>query len=326
MIADTREPMPPAIWGVPNPSPQSGGLSGLREGAQRQLEGVIVGYDEPIELAMIAALAGGHVLLQGPPGVAKTLMAEAVARMLGVDFDRHQFTAETTTLEILGKNGVRTGDPAFLPGPIFTNVFLAEDFDRSSSPTQLAVLDAMQGRAVTFAGRTYWLPAPFMVIATVGSHSYTGGAPLSITGLDRFLFRVALDYPSGESECAIVRLPHRALAPDVLTDIQPLLDSTEILAAYEQVEATSVAEAEVSFAVEIVRRTRVAAGVVLGASPRAAVHLVGAAKARARLDARTAVSPDDICAMAPHVLAHRLVVSGVDPLDVVAAAVHGASG
>ena len=199
-------------------------LLDLREQTRRQLDGVVVGYEQPLDLLLVAAVAGGHVLLEGPPGIAKTLMAGAMARVLGVSFRRVQFTPDTTPEEISGRNIMRGGEAIFLPGAAFTNLLLADEINRTPARTQASLLEAMQERHVTVEGRTHWLPSPFMVIATQNPYEQVGIFPLPESQLDRFLFKIHLDYESAESEHAVLKLPHRGLAPDVLGDIVPLLD------------------------------------------------------------------------------------------------------
>jgi MoxR-like ATPase len=304
-------------------------LLDLRERARRELDGVVVGYEEPLDLLLVAAVAGGHVLLEGPPGIAKTLMAGAVARVLGVSFKRVQFTPDTTPEEITGRNLVRAGETTFLPGAAFTNLLLADEVNRTPPRTQSALLEAMQERHVTVDGRTHWLPTPFMVIATQNPYEQGGIYHLPESQLDRFLFKVHLDYESAESERAVLRLPHRGLSPDVLGDVAPLLDVARLQLAQEELDSTPSPDDTIAFIVEVVRRTRTAQGVLLGASPRAAVHLLAAAKAHARLANRASVTIQDVVDMAPFALPHRLIVDhGVDPAAIVrdALALRGATG
>ena len=199
-------------------------VADLREQVRRELDGVVVGYDEALDLLLVAAVAGGHVLIEGPPGVAKTLMASAIARVLGVGFRRVQFTPDTPPEEITGRTSTRGGETTFRPGAVFTNVLLADEINRTPPRTQAALLEAMQERHVTVEGRTHWLPTPFMVIATQNPYEQAGIFPLPESQLDRFLFKIHLDYASAAVERAVLRLPHRGLAPDVLGDVQPLLD------------------------------------------------------------------------------------------------------
>jgi len=300
-------------------------LTDLREQVRHELDGVLVGYDAQIDLLLVAAVAGGHVLLEGPPGIAKTLMAGSVARVLGVAFRRVQFTPDTSPEEITGYNVTRAGETRFEQGAAFTNVLLADEINRTPPRTQAALLEAMQERHVTVEGRTHWLPSPFMVIATQNPYEQAGIFPLPESQLDRFLFKIHLEYGSAAVERAILRLPHRGLAPDVLGDVSPLLDVARLQQAQESLDSTPAPDDVLGFIVEIVRRTRTAEGVVLGASPRASVHLLAAAKAHARLEARPVVTREDVIAMAPFTLGHRLIVSGVKSEAVVAEAVRGAS-
>ena len=299
-------------------------VADLREEARRELEGVVVGYDEPLDLLLVAAVAGGHVLIEGPPGIAKTLMAGAIARVLGVSFRRVQFTPDTQPEEITGRNVTRAGETTFQQGAAFTNILLADEINRTPPRTQSALLEAMQERHVTVAGRTHWLPSPFMVIATQNPYEQAGIYPLPESQLDRFLFKIHLDYASAAIERAILRLPHKGLAPDVLGDVAPLLDITKLTTAQQDLDETPAPDDVIAFIVDVVRGTREGDSVVLGASPRAAVHLLAASKAHARLANRPSVTREDVVDMAPHVLPHRLIVSGVQADKVVADAVEAA--
>ncbi len=234
LMSDERPSMPPVEMSINVPRSVMDArteLVDLRDQARRELEGVIVGYDEPLDLLLIAAVSGGHVLIEGPPGVAKTLMAGAVARLLGVSFKRVQFTPDTTPGEIIGMNVTRMGETTFQPGAAFTNVLLADEINRTPPRTQAALLEAMQDRNVTVGGRSHWLPSPFMVIATQNPFEQAGIFPLPESQLDRFLFKIDLDYTTAGYERAILRLPHRGLAPDVLGEIQPILDITRLQTA-----------------------------------------------------------------------------------------------
>jgi MoxR-like ATPase len=308
----------------PAPGPARS-LSDLLDRAHAELDGMIVGHEEPLDLLLIAAVAGGHVLVEGPPGVAKTLMAGAVARLLGGSFRRVQFTPDTTPQEIAGRSVTRLGEAVFSPGAVFTNVLLADEINRTPPRTQAALLEAMQERHVTVDGRTHWLPVPFMVVATQNPFEQGGIFPLPESQLDRFLFKITLGYASAEEERAIMRVPHRALAPDVLGDIQPLLDVASLDAAQQELDLTAAPDDVIEFVVDLARTTRHLDGVILGASPRAAIHLLGASKAHARLSKRFEVSRDDVIAMAQFVLAHRLVVEGRSAKDVVDEALAAAS-
>jgi MoxR-like ATPase len=300
-------------------------LEELRDRTRAELVDVVVGYEEQIDLLLIAAVAGGHVLLEGPPGIAKTLMAGAVARVLGVSFTRVQFTPDTAPEEVTGKMVTRAGEQVFVPGSAFTNVLLADEVNRTPPRTQASLLEAMQERHVTVGGRTHWLPSPFMVVATQNPFEQEGIFPLPESQLDRFLFKVDLDYGSAHHEEAILRLPHRGLAPDVLGDIQPLLDVAKLDAAQRELDSTAMPDDIIRYIVQVVRATRAESGVVLGASPRAAIHLLNATKAHARLAGRQTADRDDVVTMAPFVLCHRIIVNGVSQRDVVGRAITAAA-
>jgi MoxR-like ATPase len=288
-------------------------LADLREQVRRELEGVVVGYADEVDLLLIAAVAGGHVLLEGPPGIAKTLLASSIARVLGVSFKRVQFTPETTPDEIIGVNVTRGGETQFRPGAVFANILLADEINRTPPRTQAALLEAMQERHVTVDGRTHWLPAPFMVIATQNPYEQAGIFPLPESQLDRFLFKLHLEYASAAVERAVLRLPHRGLAPDVLGDVQPLFDVTKLQTAQDDMDALPATDDTIAFIVDVVRATREMDGVALGASPRASVHLLAAAKAHARIQNRPAVGRQDVIDVAHRVLCHRLIVDGIEP-------------
>ena len=296
-------------------------LEDLRDLTRAELDGAIIGYEEPLDLLLVAAVAGGHVLLEGPPGVAKTLMAGAVARVLGVSFTRVQFTPDTTPEEVTGRMVARMGELVFSPGAVFTNVLLADEVNRTPPRTQAALLEAMQERHVTVGGMTHWLPSPFIVVATQNPFEQQGIFPLPESQLDRFLFKVELDYGTAAEEELILRLPHRGLTPDVLGDIAPLLDVARLDAAQRELDSTPVSDDVIRFVIHVVRNTRGRPGVILGAGPRGAVHLLSAAKAHARLAGRGAPTIEDVAEMAPFVLCHRIIVSNASPRDVVAEAV-----
>ncbi|HSB39464.1 MAG TPA: MoxR family ATPase [Gaiellaceae bacterium] len=300
-------------------------LAVLRVEMREELAKVVVGYEEELDLLLTAVVAGGHVLLEGPPGVAKTLLAAGLARVLGVKFRRIQFTPDTTPTHIVGETVKKLGEPQFVPGAVFTNVLLADEINRTPPRTQAALLEAMQERHVTVDGRIHRLPAPFVVIATQNPFEQIGIFPLPESQLDRFLFKLELGYASAEQEADILRLPHHGLLPDVVGEVRPLLDIGRLDRAQRELDGTPVPDAVVRRCVDIVRATRAADGVVLGASPRAAVHLLTAAKARARLDGREVVTEADVTEMAPVVLTHRLILDGGDPHEVVRLAVASAA-
>jgi MoxR-like ATPase len=300
------------------------GLSDLREIAKSEVAKVVVGHEEAIELLLVATIAGGHVLLEGPPGSAKTLLANAIARVLGVQFKRVQFTPDTSPADLTGAMTVRMGEPLFMPGALFTNVLLADEINRTPPRTQASLLEAMQERHVTVDGKTHWLPKPFLVVATQNPFEHEGIFPLPESQLDRFLFKIDLDYADEESEVEMLRLPHLGVTPDMLGEIRPLLGPVGLEKAREEIDSTIVPDPVARYVVALVRKTRVMPGVELGASSRAAIHLLSASKANARLSGRQLVSVEDVRAIAPHVLAHRLIVSGRTASQVLDAALEQA--
>jgi len=287
----------------------------LRDRARTEIGKVVVGQDQAVDLLLVAALAQGHVLIEGPPGSAKTLLGRAMAHVLGARFKRIQFTPDLGPDEITGVNVTKMGEPVFVPGVVFTNVLLADEINRTPPRTQAALLEAMQERTITVEGRTHQLPDPFLVIATQNPFEHEGIFPLPESQLDRFLFKIILDYADEQSEIEMLRLPHTGVTPDMLGEIQSLLGVVGLDRARADLDKTEVPGEVARYIVSVVRRTRRDSRVELGASSRAAIHLLSASKARARLEGRDHVSLDDVHAVAPHVLRHRLVARNGASVD-----------
>jgi MoxR-like ATPase len=283
-------------------------LSDLREQAKEEVKKVVLGQDRAVELLLVAALARGHVLIEGPPGSAKTLLGRAVAHMLGAQFKRIQFTPDTTPRELTGEMVMRAGEPVFVPGAVFANVLLADEINRTPPRTQAALLEAMQERQVTVDGRTQRLPDPFLVIATQNPYEHEGIHPLPESQLDRFLFKIELDYADPESEFEMLDLPHSGVAPDMLGEVRPLLGVVGLDRARDELNSTLLPEAVARYLVAVARQTRSLPGVELGASSRAIIHLLSAAKANARLNGRHSVSVEDVREVVPYVFRHRLIM------------------
>ena len=281
-------------------------MNELRDRVVREVRKVVVGQDGVVEVLLASVTVGGHLLLEGVPGVAKTLLANAFARALGVEFRRVQFTPDMLPSDLTGSMTLRAGELAFRPGPVFTNLLLADEINRTPPKTQAALLEAMQERQVSVDGVPRPLPDPFVVVATQNPIEYEGTYPLPEAQLDRFLAKIDVGYPSAADEAAVLRLAHAGVAPATLTDVQAVTSPAEIVAARATVDATVVTEEVIGYVVALVRRTRELPSVALGASPRGAVHLLAAAKASARLAGRDFVTPDDVVAVAPAVLRHRL--------------------
>jgi MoxR-like ATPase len=283
-------------------------LSTLRERAKEETAKVVIGQETSVELMLVAAIAHGHVLLEGPPGSAKTLLGRAMAHVLGASFKRIQFTSDTTPTDILGRTVMRAGEAVFLPGPLFSNVILADEINRTPPKTQAALLEAMQERHVTVEGKLHRLPDPFLVIATQNPYEQEGVYILPESQLDRFLFKIELDFAGRDDEVAMLRLPHTGVTPDMLGEIRPLLGKVGLDRARSELDSTEAPDEVLKYVIALARRTRTLPGVILGASSRAAIHLLGAAKAHARLQGRSFVMVEDVQAMAPFVLRHRLIL------------------
>jgi MoxR-like ATPase len=269
---------------------------------------VVLGQEEAVDRLLVALVVGGHVLLEGVPGVAKTLLANATSRALGLPFRRAQFTPDMLPSDLTGTMLYREGALSFRPGPVFTNVLLADEINRTPPKTQAALLEAMEERQVTVEGDSRVLPQPFLVVATQNPIEYEGTYPLPEAQLDRFLFKLAIGYPEEEVERSLLRLRHRGVAPATLDDVAAVVGEAELREAQRDVDSTGVSDEVVSYVTGIVRATRTLPSVELGGSPRAAVHLLAAAKGAARLDERGFVTPDDVAGMAHDVLRHRLVL------------------
>jgi MoxR-like ATPase len=292
-------------------------LIDLRERAKEEVAKVVLGQDRAVELLLVAALARGHVLIEGPPGSAKTLLGRSIAHMLGASFKRIQFTPDTVPAELTGENVMKFGEQVFMPGVVFANVLLADEINRTPPKTQAALLEAMQERQVTVEGKGHRLQDPFLVIATQNPYEHEGIYALPESQLDRFLFKIELDYADEESEFEMLDLPHSGVAPDMLGEIKPLLGVVGLDKARQELNSTILPDPVGRYIVGLGRRTREMPEVELGASSRALIHLASAAKAKARLNGRQAVSVEDVQEIAPFVLRHRLIVKeGTTPEEV----------
>ena len=273
----------------------------------------VVGQDSVVDHLLIALLAGGHVLLEGPPGTAKTLLAQCFATSLGLDFGRIQFTPDLMPGDILGSNlfNFQTSQFTLTRGPIFHELLLGDEINRTPPKTQAALLEAMQERRVTLDGETYALSDRFMVVATQNPIESQGVYPLPEAQLDRFLFKLLVDYPSAEEEALIVSRfgAGRGAPSPAKMGVSPVTEGTAIADAVTAVTTVTLADTVVDYIVRLVRATRESPDLAAGASPRAAGVLAGAARARAALDGRDYVIPDDVKALAIAVLRHRMLLS-----------------
>jgi len=285
----------------------------LAEAIRGEIAKAVVGLDGTVDHLLVALLAGGHVLLEGPPGTAKTLLAQCFAAALGRDFGRIQFTPDLMPADILGSNlfNFQTSQFTLTRGPVFCELLLADEINRTPPKTQAALLEAMQEGRVTLDGETHVLPERFMVVATQNPIESQGVYPLPEAQLDRFLFKLLVPYPSPAEEAKIVaRFGERSGPPrPAELGIAAVADRDVLAAAVATVRSVTLAESVVDYVVRLVRATRESADIATGASPRAAVLLASAARARAALAGRDYVLPDDVKALATAVLRHRLLLS-----------------
>ncbi|HET8570858.1 MAG TPA: MoxR family ATPase [Candidatus Limnocylindria bacterium] len=266
----------------------------------------VVVDDLPLRLMAVALLADGHALVEDVPGVGKTLLTRAFSRALGLGFGRVQGTPDLLPSDVLGASLLEGGAFRFVPGPIFTNVLLFDEINRATPRTQSALLESMQERQASVEGETRPLPEPFLVLATQNPVELEGTFALPEAQLDRFLVRIALGYPSHEDERRIAsRYRDRA---EPLEAVEPITDSQHLLELRDEVRGITVSDEVGDYAVALVRATRERPELSLGGSPRATVALYRAAQAWAHLEGRDFVLPDDVKAVAPSVLAHRVMV------------------
>jgi len=275
---------------------------------QSTIERVIRGKPEVVRLALVTLLAGGHLLIEDVPGVGKTTLAQALARALDCTFQRIQFTSDLLPSDVIGLSIYNQHDSLFewKPGPIFANVVLADEINRTTPKTQSALLEAMAERHVTVEGVTHPLPQPFMVLATQNPIEHHGTYPLPESQLDRFMLRLRIGYPGQADEKLILRDREHA---EPLDEMQPVLSAQDILELQEAVSQVSVDDAIVDYLMRIVSATRSSEMLDLGVSPRGSLSLFRAAQALALTEERTYCLPDDIKRLVVPVFAHRLTVS-----------------
>jgi MoxR-like ATPase len=277
----------------------------IKERVLAQIRTVVIGRDREADLLLVAFLAGGHVLLEGVPGISKTILAKSFARCMGLDFKRIQFTPDMLPLDMIGGFVFNTKEREFefRKGPVFTNLLLADEINRAPPKVQSALLEAMQEKQVTVEGLTQRLPFPFMVIATQNPQEFQGVYPLPENQLDRFLIRVDLPYPDIHTESMIIR---RNLSDMDTVNIEPVCTEAELREVLRKVEEVHVSDEIIDYLATIAAETRNDKRLRLGASPRAMVHLVHCSRANAFLSGRDFVTPEDIKKMSSFVLSHRL--------------------
>jgi MoxR-like ATPase len=284
------------------------GVQNMADKIRHSVQRVIVGKDDVIDLAIIALLCKGHVLVEDVPGIGKTTMAKALAQSLGCTFNRIQFTPDLMPTDVLGVNfyNQKSGDFEFRAGPIFSQILLADEINRATPRTQSALLEAMGERQATIDGVTRAISEPFMVLATQNPIEMEGTFPLPEAQLDRFMLRIKLGYPSPDEESDILL---RFQKDTILPALDPITTESELRPLQDAVTTVRVDDTIRMYVVAITQATREHDGLSLGASPRAALSLYKTAQAKAALDARDFVTPDDVKGMAETVLAHRMILT-----------------
>jgi len=291
--------------------------------ARENIQQVIVGKDEPINLALVAVLCEGHVLIEDVPGIGKTTLAKSIAASLGCTFRRIQFTPDLLPSDVTGINyfNQKSQEWEFRAGPVFSQILLADEINRATPRTQSALLEAMQEQQVTVDGNTKPLPRPFLVLATQNPIELEGTFPLPEAQVDRFLVKLPIGYPTQDEENSILLRFERA---DPLEQLVPVVETDELLAMQKQVREIRVEASVRNYVIAITRATRVHSEVSLGASPRGTLALYHAAQAWAAIHGRAFVVPDDIKKLTPYVLTHRILIQpqvrlrGRKPEDIVA--------
>ena len=303
-------------------------LQKVYQDLRHEADKVLVGLEEPFEMLVVALLAGGHVLLEGVPGTAKTLMAKTLAYLVDADFNRVQFTPDLMPSDILGTNvfDLRSGAFHLKKGPIFTSILLGDEINRAPAKTQSALLEAMEERQVNLEGEFHALDEPFMVIATQNPIEYEGTYPLPEAQLDRFMFKVIVPYSDHEEEVEILSRYHQGFDPHDLSTagIKKVLAGKDFAAVHKQVTSVVVEKGILEYITQITRASRESPDLLLGASARAAIHVLLGAKVFAALQGRNFVTPDDVKMQVAPALRHRMIlrpeaeIEGLDADGVVA--------
>ncbi|WP_183564490.1 AAA family ATPase [Mucilaginibacter sp. SP1R1] len=287
---------------------------------------IIVGQHQSIDLLIAGILADGHILIEGVPGVAKTLTAKLISKAIDARYSRIQFTPDLMPSDILGTSvfNPKTTEFEFNQGPIFGNIILIDEINRAPAKTQSALFEVMEERQLTIDGHTYKMQEPFTVLATQNPVEQEGTYRLPEAQLDRFLFKIEIKYPSLEEEIAIITQQHQQTTNDQLAHIAPVLSAADIIELRQQVKGLHVEAKLLEFTAKIVYETRNHKSLYLGGSPRASLAMINAAKALAAINGRDFVTPEDIIYVAAPVLRHRIMLTpdkemeGVSPDDVVA--------
>lgn len=309
-------------------------LSALNEAVmaiRSSIKKVIVGQDDMVKLIIAALLADGHVLIEGVPGVAKTLTAKLVAKSVNAGFSRVQFTPDLMPSDVLGTPVFNPKEASFefKKGPVFSNIVLVDEINRAPAKTQSALLEIMEERQATVDGKTYSMASPFMVLATQNPVEQEGTYRLPEAQLDRFLFKIVVPYPSETEEMSILNQFHQMGNSTALDLISPVLNAEQINALRKQIRMQVMEEKLLQFVARLVHQTRNNKSIYLGASPRASIAIMNASKAIAAMQGRDFVTPDDILSVAMPVLRHRIILSpdkemeGISEDDVIRQIIQG---
>jgi MoxR-like ATPase len=301
-----------------------GDLTALNEQVKKikeEIGKVIVGQETMVELLITAILADGHVLIEGVPGVAKTLTAKLISKIISADFSRIQFTPDLMPSDVLGTAvfNLKTSEFDFRPGPIFSNIILIDEINRAPAKTQAALFEVMEERQVTIDGQTHKMKTPYIVLATQNPIEHEGTYRLPEAQLDRFLFKVLASYPTLEEEVDIINRHHQRKGIHALAEVSAILSAQQILPFRQFAQRVHVESNLINYIAQIIQETRNNSMLFLGASPRASIAILNSAKAYAMINGRDFVSPEDIKFVALPVLRHRIILSPEKEMEGVSA-------
>jgi MoxR-like ATPase len=299
-------------------------LNGLNKAVheiRNEISRVIIGQYKMVDLLLIGLLCDGHILIEGVPGVAKTLTAKLIAKIIDVDFSRLQFTPDLMPSDVVGTSvfNPKEGDFRFKSGPIFSNIVLIDEINRAPAKTQAALFEVMEERQVTVDGYTHIMKAPFIVLATQNPIEQEGTYRLPEAQLDRFLFKIDVKYPTLNEEINILTNQQGKTQGQMLEDVRKILSPVDIQHFRSQIQSIIIEPKLIEFIARIVNETRNNPALYLGASPRASLAILKSAKATAAIKGRDFVTPEDIVEMAPHVLRHRIILTAEKEMEGVTA-------